>query len=115
VGNMGLRCACGFIIPNLPAINNPVLVQFFDPETQSFSISRLGNVTLDVDVCSIDLQGSFVTINFEQTSGETPDRSFTFNSVQINSVTCSTVDGVCFIQVIGSGQVEGETETRIFC
>lgn len=106
---MGIRCACGLIIPNLTSINQ---VPFFFLETPDLNV--LGSVTVDIDACNIDLQGSFVTINFVQTSPETPDLSFTFNSTQINSVTCTTDVGVCFIQIIGSGQVEGETETRQF-
>lgn len=111
---MGLRCTCGLIIPNLPSTNNPNAVVFFDPVTQTFSIVALGTVTLDVNVCDRDLQGSFVTINFEQISPP-PVRNFTFNSTQIFSVTCTTNEfGQCVIEVSGSGQVEGETETRQF-
>ncbi|MDM5326726.1 hypothetical protein [Neobacillus sp. CF12] len=111
---MGIRCtACGLIIPNVTSVDD-VGVVFFDPVTETFSIVRIGSVTYDIDVCADDLQGSFVTINFVQTSGETPDLSFTFNSVQINSIQCVTNLGVCDVVIEGSGQVEGETETRPF-
>jgi hypothetical protein len=110
VNVMGLACSCGFIIPNAQA--TPTIVRFF---TETGSEDRPGIITYDVDVCDNQLGQSFANFSFDDTSGLTPDRSFSFESTVITSVNCIiTTQGDCLIQVNGMGLLDDETQPREF-
>lgn len=108
---MGIVCPCGFIIPN---VSLPFVIEvrfFMGPEPQD----RSGMITYDVNVCDNQFNQSFANFSFEDTSGQTPDRSFSFQSSFIDSVTCgTTAQGNCLIQISGMGLLDDETEEGEF-
>ncbi|MDZ5472373.1 hypothetical protein SM124_11500 [Bacillus sp. 31A1R] len=105
---MGLTCSCGFIIPGLQPIG-PIIVVYFDNQEQ-----RLGSITYLVNVCAEQMEQSFVNFSFDDNSGLSSDRSFSFESSQIREVICNIQEGNCVIDVLGDGLITGETEPRPF-
>ncbi|MEH7273463.1 hypothetical protein [Neobacillus vireti] len=105
---MGVVCLCGVRVglDGVAAVRENQEVTFVGE-----SGTRRGTLTYTADVCSQDLESSFVTITFDQTSSETPDRSFTETSTSITSVTCNQEGVNCVITVMGTMNVNGVTRT----
>lgn len=106
VKKMGLTCSCGFIIPNLESIT---AVRYADTDE-----IRVGDVIFDVNACDIRAEQSFANFTFDDNSGLSPDRSFSFVSTQIREVICFTQEGRCFIDILGDGLLNDETDARTF-
>jgi hypothetical protein len=109
---MGIVCLCGVRVglDGVAAVREGQQVSF----EADMGGTRQGTLTYTADVCNQDLGSSFVTIDFLQTSDETPDRSFSATSVTIVSVVCNQEGVNCEITVTGTILVEGETEARDF-
>lgn len=97
---MGLRCSCGVLVPL--AVATPQMVFFLDTQ-----ISRTGTGIFTANVCADRPELGTVTIEFVDTSGELPNRSFTFASTNIATVTCTPSGDSCIITVTGTGVVAG--------
>ncbi|WP_342430028.1 hypothetical protein [Neobacillus sp. FSL H8-0543] len=103
---MGIRCTCGAMVSGTDPATSFV---FIDPPE-----GANGGTTHSANVCADRLDLSTVGVVFMDTDGVGGDRSFEFNSNEIQSVLCEAMDGVCTITVIGMGMVEGETVLRQF-
>jgi hypothetical protein len=97
---MGLRCSCGAIVPL--AVATPLRFRF-----DSDGEIRTGTATYTANVCADRPELGTVTMEFVDTSGELPNRSFTFTSTTITNVNCSPFDGGCLVFLGGTGQVVG--------
>lgn len=105
---MGLRCSCG-VRSNPIATDLNVLFFFNEDETQ-----RTGTLTVTVNACADTLDSSILTVSFVDQSGVIPNRSFTFTATSFDSVFCFTLEGLCAIDIIGTGLVTGEITPRGF-
>jgi len=101
---MGIVCLCGVRVglDGVDAVSENQQVTFVGENE-----TRRGTLTYTADVCSQDLATSFVTITFDQTSNEVPDRSFTETSTSITSVLCNQEGVNCEITVMGTMIVDG--------
>jgi hypothetical protein len=105
---MGLRCeSCG-VRSNPTAAAVSISLNFVDGGIRS------GPLTLTVDACADRLDLSTVSVAFVDQSGQIPNRSFSFTSTEITSVTCSIVNNECRVLIIGMGLVTGEITPRQF-
>jgi hypothetical protein len=107
---MGIVCLCGVRVgqDGVDAVSDNQQVTFVG-ETGT----RRGTLTYTADVCNQDLESSFVTIDFDQTSNEMPDRSFTGTSTSITSVVCNQEGVNCVITVMGTMMVNGVTRNFV--
>ncbi|PAE42893.1 hypothetical protein [Bacillus sp. 7884-1] len=107
---MGIVCLCGVRVglDGVAAVRMNQEVTFTG-ETGT----RSGTLTYTADVCNLDLATSFVTITFDQTSDETPDRSFTETSTSITSVVCNQEGVNCEITVMGTMMVNNVTRNFV--
>jgi hypothetical protein len=105
---MGIRClSCGLLTNPVATVENAQFF-FFQDETQA-----TGTATYVIDVCSDNTPvGNFSVVFVDMDGGE--NRSFTFNSVTIETVTCTQQNGVCEVLVSGTGNVVGQLENRLF-
>jgi hypothetical protein len=104
---MGVVCLCqGRVgLDGVPAIRMNQEVKFaVDPIG-----TRSGTLTYTADLCSEDLASSFVTIQFQQTSLESPPINFTGTSATITSIICNRNGQTCEIRVIGTMTVGNNT------
>ncbi|OLS34728.1 hypothetical protein [Bacillus sp. MRMR6] len=98
---MGIRCSCGVSVPIAVAENQEV--------TFTDGTVRTGTATYTAtNVCADTPELGTVTFTFVDTSGELPDRSFTFTSTNIDTVTCELVVEGCVVRVTGTGVVANE-------
>jgi hypothetical protein len=107
---LGIVCLCGVRVglDGVDAVSENQQVRFTG-ETGT----RRGTITYTADVCNQDLATSFVTITFDQTSNESPDRSFSETSTSITSVVCNQEGVNCEITVMGTMMVNGVTRNFV--
>jgi hypothetical protein len=103
--NMGLRCTCGVLV-GLPFTGVEAIATNEEVTFEGFTGTRRGTLRYTADVCADSLDTSTVTISFVQTSGETPNLSFTGTSTEITSVVCNQMGMNCEITVTGTIETE---------
>jgi hypothetical protein len=104
--NMGLRCSCG--VRTNPTATASILFRF-----QNEEFFRIGPMTMRANICAN--RRSTLSVTFDDESGMTPNRSFTFTSTDITEVNCTSVGGgLCEVSIVGMGLVSGELTRRQF-